>query len=96
MRPEATPVSWPATADILERRPAQPGKSVQWTDLSRERRELERAADDASTSFAGLAAFRSSLCCFMPNWMARTKFTLRPRSAQTGVAGHDKLGSGST
>ena len=27
-----------------EPRPAQPGKSVQWTDLSGERRELGRAA----------------------------------------------------
>jgi methionyl-tRNA formyltransferase len=27
-----------------ETRPAQPGKSVQWTDLSDERRELGRAA----------------------------------------------------
>jgi hypothetical protein len=33
----------PARA-ILEERPAQPDKSVQWTDLSDKRRELERAA----------------------------------------------------
>jgi hypothetical protein len=24
------------------------------------------------------------------NWVARTEFTLRPRFARTGVAGHDK------
>jgi hypothetical protein len=29
---------------ILEERPAKPGKSVQWTDLSDERREHQRAA----------------------------------------------------
>jgi len=25
----------------------------------------------------------------VPNWVARTEFTLRPRFARTGVAGHD-------
>jgi len=27
-----------------------------------------------------------------PTWMAHTEFTLRPRSARTGVVGHDKWG----
>ena len=34
----------PAKAGILEERPAKPDKSVQWTDLSDERREHERTA----------------------------------------------------
>jgi hypothetical protein len=31
-----------------ETRPAEPGKSIQWIDLSVERRELERAAGELS------------------------------------------------
>ena len=27
-----------------------------------------------------------------PTWMVHTEFTLRPRSARTGVVGHDNLG----
>ena len=30
---------------------------------------------------------------FVPNWVACTEFTLRPRFARTGVAGHDKKGA---
>jgi len=33
-----------AVPALGEARPAQPGKSVRWTDLSDERRELGRAA----------------------------------------------------
>jgi hypothetical protein len=39
-----------------EKRPAKPGKSVQWTDLSVERRELGRAAGELSKSCSKPAA----------------------------------------
>jgi hypothetical protein len=82
MLPDLATVSWPANADTREWRPAQPGKSVQWTDLSRERHELERVAGDSGAVVTGLAQFFSSLWCFAPNWVARTP------------AGHDILGWG--
>jgi len=35
-----------------EARPAQPGKSIQWIDLSAERREFRRAAGQDAPGFA--------------------------------------------